>query len=138
MHRAISCLIVAALLTSCQTATGPSLKGVTLTPTKTTYVPGEVIAAVVSNHSLSQIDTGACSLRAERHNGAGWELVGPEGVMCTLQMLLIGPQTDRTLRLTGPTPLAPGEYRLRFSYSADGTNASQAIYSSPITVQAAN
>ena len=138
MHRAISCLIVAGLLTGCQTATGPLPGGVILTPSKTTYVPGEVVTAVVSNRSSSQIDTGACSLRAERHNRDQWELVGPEGVPCTLQLLLISANSDRTLRLTVPTPLTPGEYRLRFSYLLAGTNAAQAAYSSPITVQGAN
>jgi hypothetical protein len=136
MRRSVFYLGFLASLAGCSSLLGLRSGEVVLTPARSVFSAGETVTARLSNGSSDSIGYGACALRAERHNGSQWELAGPESVGCTMQLILLGANSERTLELRFGTPLSAGEYRLRFYYTPDIKAPDQALYSPTFIVQA--
>jgi hypothetical protein len=120
----------------CSSFLGPHSDRVELTPAKPIFTVGEPVTARLSNGSGDQIGYGACALRAERHQGADWVLAGPSQVGCTMQLIVLGPNSERMLELRIGTPLIAGEYRLLFYYTPDTRSPDKPLYSPSFTVEA--
>ena len=116
MRRLLVCFVVSGLVAGCSSSTGIQAGKVVVTPSKSVYAPGELVTARLSNGLSNGISFGGCSLRAERQVGSQWELVGPEGVPCTMSLLFLGAYSERTLQLYDDLSVA-GVYRLRFEFA---------------------
>ncbi len=86
---------------------------VVLIPTRSIYVPGEVVAAQLFNRSEQQVGYGACSTRLEHLVGSYWVLIGPEQVPCIGVLYVLEPASTRMLQLPLDQQLESGTYRLR-------------------------
>lgn len=108
----VSPLLVLAL-SGCSGSTTPQTSDVVLVPTKNLYTSGETVSAQLFNRSQEQIGYGACSLRIERFEAAGWVLIGPEQVPCIAILYVLEGGNARILQLQLDPTLGAGIYRLR-------------------------
>lgn len=125
----VLCLAVAALaavgcqrsveVTSAPSSPPASVSGsVTVSADANSYTPGATVRLRIANNTQHQVGYNACTRTVERNTGgSSWSQVNEGSRMCTMQLALIEPRSERTDNTDLPTQIAAGTYRMTLRFS---------------------
>lgn len=112
---------------------GGRADGIELIVGAESYTRGEQGMVRLVNGSEDPVGHGACSLRLEQSNAAGWTAVGPDSGVC-IAILYVVP-TGGTAEFSFETAsLAPGTYRYRLEILPDTQLPSTYIHSASFRI----
>ena len=84
------------------------------------YRPGEQPRLTVINAGAGSYAWNPCTRTLERRAGSVWEAADPEMRMCTMEAWILRGADSTSAALDLPQGLAPGVYRVRLAFTADG------------------
>ena len=113
----------------------PRVDGVSFAVERSSYAPGDTVAARLVNESDLAVGYNLCLASLERREGAGWLVVDEQLVICTADLRTLEPGESVPYRRGLSAGLESGVYRLRTRVELRLTGGPQVeVGSAPFTI----